>query len=87
VPCAPEGRLDVEMLNACGATGADAAATVRVTVAAVVLFDRSRPVVEVESVTRTPKEKLPVELGVPEMVPVLARLSPAGSFPLFTVQV
>lgn len=56
VPCAPEGRLDVVMLRACGATGADAAATVRVTVAAVVLFDLPRPVVEVESVTRTPKE-------------------------------
>ena len=58
--------------------GADAAATVRVTVAAVVLFDLSRPVVEVESVTRTPKEKLPVELAVPEMVPATRQTKPCG---------
>jgi hypothetical protein len=59
-PCVPEGRLDVVMLKAVGATGADAAATVRVTVAVAVL---SFPppfvaveVVAVESVTLMPKE-------------------------------
>ena len=52
-PCVPEGRLDVVMLKAVGATGADAAATVRVTVAVAVF---PRPVVVVESVTLTPKE-------------------------------
>jgi hypothetical protein len=56
VPCVPEGRLDVVMLKAVGATGADAAATVRVTVAVAVLSVFPQPVVAVESVTLTPKE-------------------------------
>jgi hypothetical protein len=88
VPCVPEGRLDVVMLKAVGPTGADAAATVRVTVAVAVLSVFPQPVVAVESVTLMPKEKLPLEVGVPEIVPVfVARLSPVGSLPLLMLQV
>jgi hypothetical protein len=43
---------------------------------------------EPESTTVTPKEKLPPNVGVPEMTPVSdARLSPAGRLPEVTDQV
>jgi hypothetical protein len=43
---------------------------------------------EAESDTDTPKEKLPVVVGVPEIIPVpAARLSPAGSCPETRLQV
>ena len=41
-----------------------------------------------ESVTEIPKEKLPLEVGMPEMMPVPgARVRPAGSCPEAMLQV
>jgi hypothetical protein len=50
--------------------------------------DLGTPWAELESVTLTPKEYSPPDVGVPEMVPVPgARLSPAGRFPAVMLQV
>jgi hypothetical protein len=64
----PPGRV-VELM----ASGAPAATRDRVTVAVAVWGG------EPASLTVTPKEKFPLAVGVPEMIPVLAaRVSPAG---------
>jgi hypothetical protein len=87
VPCVPDGTLDVVTVKAVGVAEV-AATTRRVTMAVAVLSNLRVSTVALESVTLTSKEKLPVEVGVPEMVPVVAaRLSPAGSFPLAMLQV
>jgi hypothetical protein len=55
---------------------AGAAPTVKGTVAVADCGD------ELESTAETPKEKLPLVVGVPEMIPVVdVRVSPAGSCP------
>lgn len=65
-----------------GAGVAGAAATAKGTVAVADCAD------ELESTTEMPKEKLPLAIGVPEMMPVSgARLSPAGSCPEAMLQV
>ena len=62
------------------AVAADAALMVKGTVAVADCAD--------ESVTETPKEKLPLAVGMPEMMPVFgARVSPAGSCPEAMLQV
>jgi hypothetical protein len=62
--------------------GAGAAATVKGTVA---VADWGA---ELESTTETTKEKLPLAVGAPEMMPVFgARLSPRGSCPEAMLQV
>ena len=62
------------MVRGVGVAGA--AATVKGIVAVADCAD------ELESTTEAPKEKLPLAVGVPEMMPVFgARLSPAGSCP------
>jgi len=71
VPAVPEGKLDVVI-----ASGDAAAATESVTVTVAVLAG------ELESFTLTLMEKLPLAVGVPETIPVLApRASPAGRLP------
>jgi hypothetical protein len=82
-PCVPGGRLDVLIVKA--DDPAEAGPIDRVTVAVAVLS--SRLTGELESVTFTLKEELPLEVGVPEMVPPSARLSPAGSLPPLMLQV
>ncbi|MBB5342491.1 hypothetical protein HDF10_000441 [Edaphobacter lichenicola] len=42
---------------------------------------------ELESVTVIVNEKLPLEVGVPEITPVEDRLSPEGNCPAVTLQV
>jgi hypothetical protein len=67
----PPGRLVVVI-----ASGVPAWTTERVTVAVVVWTG------EPESLTDTPKEKLPFPVGFPETTPVDAvRMSPAGRLP------
>jgi hypothetical protein len=68
------------MVRAVGVAGA--AATVKGTVAVADCGD------ELESTTETPKEEVPLAVGVPVMMPVFgARLSPAGSCPEAMLQV
>jgi hypothetical protein len=75
-----DGRVDEMIVKGVGVAGA--AAINRVTVAFADCAD------ELASVTVTPNEKLPLAVGVPEMIPELAaRLSPAGSLPVVTLQV
>jgi hypothetical protein len=73
-PTLPFGRVDVVMLG-----GLTAWATVM----------RSWRVADwlTESVTRKEKSKLPVAVGVPEILPVGARETPGGSVPLAAAQV
>jgi hypothetical protein len=76
----PAGRDDELIVKVAGLVCA--AATVRVTV---VLADWAA---DEESETEMPNEKLPLAVGVPEIMPEAgARVSPAGSWPDATLQV
>ncbi|XWK67921.1 hypothetical protein RBB80_31805 [Tunturiibacter gelidiferens] len=68
----PEARVEEEVIASAGVP----AAMVSERVAVAVCW------VELESLTATVTEKLPLAVGVPEIMPVLAeRLSPAGRLP------
>lgn len=69
-------EIEVELI----VSGVGAAATVRAMVA---VADWT---VVLESLAVTPKEKLPLVVGLPEITPVeAARVRPAGSDPVVTV--